>query len=226
MTSIVSARIEARRSAKHRAVSSVGRGLCGVLGRSLAALCLTAGLALSGGMATSGCAASGRSLLPAPEAEYAIGPDDQLDITVWKEEGLSRTGLAVRRDGKITLPLIGELQAEGRTPTQLAKEIRERLAPLVKEPTVQVNVKESNSARFFVVGEVARPGMFRLQGTLTPVQAIAMAGGLTEFARKGSITLIRRTSAGEARVSVDFDDLVRGRGRLYTLAPGDTVYVP
>lgn len=196
------------------------------LTRSLRGLCMAAGLALMTGLLPAACAGPSRGALPMPSAEYAIGPDDTLDVTVWKEEALSRTAVPVRRDGKITLPLAGELQASGRSPTDLAKEIRERLATLVKEPAVTVIVRESNSARFFVVGEVSRPGMFRLQGTLGPVQAIAMAGGLTEFARRGRITLIRRTSAGEARVSVDFDDLVRGRGRLYTLAPGDTVYVP
>jgi polysaccharide export outer membrane protein len=158
-------------------------------------------------------------------AEYRIGKEDVLEVTVWKDAALSKT-LPVRSDGKISMPLIGELVAAGKTPNELSDEIQKKLAPFVKEPSVHVIVREFNSARFFIVGEVARPGMYTLHGTVTPLEAIAMAGGLTEFARKGGITVIRRSGAGEQRLRVDFDDLVKGKARVHTLAPGDTIYVP
>ncbi len=157
--------------------------------------------------------------------EYRIGREDLLEVTVWKDPALSKT-LPVRPDGKISLPLIGEVVAAGKTPDELSAEIQKKLTPLVKEPAVQVIVRESNSARFYVVGEVTRPGMYRIHGTVSPLQAIAMAGGLTEFARKGGITVIRRGENGEQRMRIHFDDLVKGKARIHALAPGDTVYVP
>jgi polysaccharide export outer membrane protein len=172
-----------------------------------------------------GCAGTSGGALAPRMVEYRIGKEDLIEVTVWKDAALSKT-VPVRPDGHITLPLIGELVAAQKTPNQLSQEIRERLMPLVKDPTVQVIVRETNSARFYIVGEVTRPGTYPIHGSLTALEAIAMAGGLTEFARRGHITVIRRTEQGESRRSVAFDDLVKGKARADALAPGDTVYVP
>ena len=178
-----------------------------------------------------GCAH--RATRSAPEesspVEYLIGGEDVLDVSVWRDADLSRT-VPVRPDGFISLPLLGEVEAAGRTPAELAKLIGEKLKPFVQEPNVAVIVREVNSARVYVTGEVARPGAYPLRGRISVLQAIALAGGFSDFADKDGIVVIR-TSKDGAQIPVRYDDLVsdsndKGASRDFPLHPGDTVVVP
>ncbi|HYZ89452.1 MAG TPA: polysaccharide biosynthesis/export family protein [Myxococcales bacterium] len=153
--------------------------------------------------------------------EYRLAKEDVVEISVWKEPDLSRT-VPVRPDGKITLPLLGDVVAEGLTPSQLEKMVQEKLAPLVRDPRVTVIVHDVNGTRVYVTGMVTRPGAFPLRSHMTILQALAMAGGLAEFADRGEITVLH---ADGTRHVVDYDDLVNGKVRRQ-LNAGDTVVVP
>jgi polysaccharide export outer membrane protein len=147
-------------------------------------------------------------------------------VEVWKDPALSAK-VPVRPDGKISLPMIGEVLAAGRTAAELKEEITTRLAPLVHDPVVAVMVSEINAARFFVLGEVAHPGAYPVRGVVSVIQALAMAGGPTEFASRGSIVVIRPGRGGEERrYKVDYGAVVAGKAKAIELASGDTVYVP
>jgi polysaccharide export outer membrane protein len=159
---------------------------------------------------------------------YVIGDDDVLEINVWKEQELSRT-IPVRSDGKISLPLAGEIQAAGRTPVQLEEEITGRLRNFITEPAVTVMVQKINSLKFNVMGEVIKPGAYALTTTTTVVDAIAIAGGFRDFAKKKSIYLLHTNPDGtESRTSFNYGDFVKGKNPRSNvrLQPGDTVVVP
>jgi len=167
---------------------------------------------------------------PAPpvaavEEPYRIGKEDVLDVSVWRDPDLSRT-LPVRPDGFITLPMVGEVQAEGRTTVELEQDISRRLQKYIQAPRVTVMVREVNSARVFVTGEVQKPGAYPLRGNVTVLQALAMAGGLTEFADRDGMTVIRANNG--PRIPVRYSALVdrRTQGADFPLQPGDTVVVP
>jgi polysaccharide export outer membrane protein len=162
-----------------------------------------------------------------PEAsEYTVGREDLLEIAVWKDAAMT-TVAPVRPDGRVSVPMIGDIEADGKTPRQLSAEISERLSPLVKEPVVSVIVREINSSKFAVVGEVAHPGIYPLRGRVSILQAVAAAGGLTEFAARGGVVVIRRGKDGEEhRYKLDLDAVVDGKRRAPALKAGDTVYVP
>jgi polysaccharide export outer membrane protein len=172
----------------------------------------------------SGCAHGDLPPEVAPIAEYRMGLDDVVDVTVWKEPALS-AAVPIRPDGRISLPMIGDVPAAGRTTEELRREVAERLGRYVPEPSVSVMVKEVHASRFFVLGEVAHPGGYPLNGPLTVIEAMAIAGGTTEFARTGRLVVIRR-AGGVRRFRVSLDAMVDGRAPPLTLAPGDTVYVP
>jgi polysaccharide export outer membrane protein len=159
---------------------------------------------------------------------YVIGDDDVLEINVWKETDLCKT-IPVRSDGKISLPLVGEVQAAGRTPVQLEEEITSRLRNFITEPAVTVMVQKINSLKFNVMGEVIKPGSFTLTTNMTVVDAIATAGGFKDFAKKKSIYILHTNADGtEARLSFNYNDFVKGKnpkGNIH-LQPGDTVVVP
>ncbi|HYX92055.1 MAG TPA: polysaccharide biosynthesis/export family protein [Myxococcaceae bacterium] len=164
--------------------------------------------------------------IPAPADEpYRIGREDVLDVSVWRDPDLSRT-VPVRPDGFISLPLVGELKADGKTPRELEAELRQALQPFVQQPKVTVIVREVNAARVFVTGEVAHPGAYPVRGRINVVQAIALAGGFSDFANQGSIMVIRRDGKG---LPVNYADLVteddKERASVW-LMPGDTVVVP
>ncbi len=183
--------------------------------------------ALAAVLAT-GCAHQSSSQIPVTQAEepYHIGPEDILDVAVWRDPDLSKT-LAVRPDGFISLPIVGEVRAEGKTPSELAAEIKTKLAPYVQQPNVTVIVREVNSSRVFVTGEVAHPGAFPLKGRVSLLQAIALAGGFSEFANTDGILVIRPGKDG-GQIPVRYDDLIARkdtRRDLY-LRAGDTVVVP
>jgi len=183
--------------------------------------------------AASTAGASPDQVTPSPvnrihNSTYMIGADDQLEINVWKEPELSKT-IPVRSDGKISLPLAGELQAAGKTPIQLEDDITSRLRNFITEPAVTVMVTKINSLKFNVMGEVIRPGSYPLTTTTTVVDAIATAGGFRDFARKKSVYVLHQNPDGtESRLSFNYNQFVKGKDAKQNvhLQPGDTVVVP
>jgi polysaccharide export outer membrane protein len=178
------------------------------------------------------CACAHTTTAPAePEAsEYQIGREDVLEIAVWKDPALTTTA-PVRPDGRISVPMLGDVDACGKTPRLLSAELSKKLGPYVKDPLVQVIVREVNSRKFAIVGEVAHPGVYPMRGHTSILQAVAQAGGITEFGARGGILIIRpATGSGdrnaEQRLRVNLNDVVDGSGGVPTLRPGDTVYVP
>lgn len=161
---------------------------------------------------------------PAAQAGYTIGPADVLQIIVWKEPDLTRD-VTVRFDGMITLPLLGDLEASGRTPAQLAESLSKELGRFVELPRVTVGVLQANSARFYVVGQVGRSGEFPLSGRTTVLQAIALAGGFKEFAKTDGIVIVRRD---QTSVPVNYKRIADGSdvAQNVQLFPGDTIVVP
>lgn len=164
-------------------------------------------------------------------SEYVIGPSDELDINVWKNPDLS-TRPTVRPDGTITMPLIGDLHAAGKTPTQLKQDIREELSRYIKLEGVEITiaVTEVNSYRFTVSGEVTQPGMFSAPRYVTVAEAVAMAGGLTRFARQDELVLTRRDPVTGAlrRIPLSYR-LIAGGNRPdmnLVLLSGDALHVP
>jgi polysaccharide export outer membrane protein len=182
---------------------------------------------LAGAMLCSACASTHAGPPPRPDlGEYRIGREDVLEVVVWHEPELTRV-VPVRPDGRISLPLVGELEAAGRTPAELQATVSRALDSYVRDTRVAVVVREINGSRVFVLGEVTKPGGFALRGPLSVVQAIALAGGRTEFA-KDEVVWLRQLPAGKTeRVSLSFRDLVQGEaaGALW-LRPGDVLYVP
>jgi polysaccharide biosynthesis/export protein len=160
--------------------------------------------------------------------DYLIGPEDVLSINVWKEPEISRT-IPVRLDGRISLPLAGEVQAAGRTPLQLEQEITAKLKNYISDPEVSVMVQQIRSKRFNVLGQVVRPGSYLLTNSTTVLDAIAMAGGFRDFAKQKSIYVLRRNSDGtETRLPFNYKDVVKGKHmeENVKLLPRDTVVIP
>jgi polysaccharide biosynthesis/export protein len=155
---------------------------------------------------------------------YAIGPGDVLQIIVWKEPDLTRD-VTVRFDGMITVPLLGDVQAAGRTPGQLAESVSKGLERYVEVPKVTVAVGQANSARFYVVGQVGKSGEFPLSGRTTVLQGLALAGGFKDFAKLEGIVVVRQD---QTVVPVNYKRIADGRdsSQNIVLAPGDTIVVP
>ena len=169
-----------------------------------------------------------KTLAPRPygESEFRLGPDDVIEVSVYQEKELGGT-VPVRPDGKISIPLIGEMPASGKTAIQLQQEITLKYAQFVAAPAVTVVVKEVNSPKVSVLGEVKNPGVYKIKERSTLLDAIAMAGGLTEYAKKDKITIIRVDPAGEQqRIKVNLDDYFKGRSTdpFYVL-PYDKIYI-
>ena len=156
---------------------------------------------------------------------YVIGPEDVLNVYVWKEETLSRT-VPVRVDGKISLPLVNEVQAAGLTPPQLQEIVAEKLKEFIDDPVVSVIVMESNSFRVFVSGEIKTPGVHRLRSETSLLQIIPMVGGFTEWANQKKVLVIRREDGREVRMTVNYRKMVDGKVPALILKPGDTIIVP
>jgi polysaccharide export outer membrane protein len=159
---------------------------------------------------------------------YVIGPSDVLAINVWKEPDISRS-VPVRSDGKISLPLVGELQAGGQTPKQLEQEITKKLASYISEPEVTVIVQESRSQRINILGQVARPGAYQLTSLMTVLDAIATAGGFKDFAKQKAIYILRQNPDGtQVRLPFNYKDVIKGKNTTQNirLEARDTVVVP
>jgi polysaccharide export outer membrane protein len=166
---------------------------------------------------------------PAPAnvpASYIVGPDDSIQVLVWREPNFSGT-FPVRPDGMITIPLVGDIMASGRIPMDLAKEITVKLKSFVTDPTVTVTVMAVNSKRIFLLGEVAHIGPIPLTSDLTPLQAIATAGGLTPYANKSHIYILRGEPGKQKKIPFDYKKAIKdGNQQGVTLLPGDTIVVP
>jgi polysaccharide export outer membrane protein len=166
------------------------------------------------------------AIVPPGQPEYRLGPEDVISVFVWKEPELTTT-VVVRPDGKISLPLTNELEASGKTAVELQREITEGLGRFINDPVVNVIVKQVNSLKISVLGEVRKPDVYKIQRQVTVLEAIAMAGGFTDFAKRNKVLLIRNTSAGPQRFRVDVRQLIESDtgGQPYLLFPQDTIYV-
>ena len=166
---------------------------------------------------------------PSPDdaSTYKIGVEDELQISVWHEPELSMP-VQVRPDGMITLPLINDVPAVGRTTKELQAALTEKLAAYVNEPQVTVIVKAIKSRKVFLVGQVAKPGTYMLVGKKTALQAILEAGGLGPFAKSGSIVIVRNVNGQQTRLKFNYKRAVSGKGENedIELMPGDMIVVP
>lgn len=159
------------------------------------------------------------------ETEFKLGPDDVIEVFVYKEQELSTT-VVVRPDGKISLPLIGELMVNGKTAIDLQKEVTQRLTQFISQPTVNVIVKEVNSAKVSVGGEVKTPGMYKIRDHSTVLDAVALAGGFTEYAKRSKVKLIRITNGKQQQFEINVDDQLKGRkDDLFYILPYDKIWV-
>lgn len=161
--------------------------------------------------------------------DYILGPEDVLEITVWRNVDLSKT-VTVRPDGKISLPLIGDVSAVGKTTVQLADEISGKLKEYKENPQVTILVKEVNSYAIYVLGEVAHPGKFPLKSKTTLLQAVTVAGGFTPTAARNKIVVFRFAKDGTSQIKIkaSYDDIVlrEGSNQNIELKPGDQIVVP
>jgi polysaccharide export outer membrane protein len=159
---------------------------------------------------------------------FVIGTDDVLAVSVWKEPDISRS-VPVRSDGKISLPLVGEVQASGQTPRQLEEEIAAKLQNYISEPDVTVIVQEIRSQRFNILGQVNKPGSYTLINPTTVLDAIAMAGGFRDFAKQKSIYVLRAKADGRtSRIPFNYKQVIEGKNsdQNIKLESRDTVFVP
>jgi polysaccharide export outer membrane protein len=179
-------------------------------------LAATAPGALAQGAAAPAPAASAR-------AEYRIGFGDELSIFVFGEE--REHEVVVRPDGRITLPLVGDIDAEGMPPALLAKSIASKLEPFQKEPVVTVAVRAIRSYRLYMLGKLGTQGMIESPTPLRLLQALAMAGGLNEFATKKKIMVMRESGESPTRIAIDYDDIIKGKApeQNIVLMSGDVV---
>lgn len=166
-----------------------------------------------------------------PEAsrpsDYTIGPEDVLGIVFWREPDMNGD-VTVRPDGRITIPVIGEMQAAGRRPEELQAAIAAAASKYISNVNVVVVVRTINSRKIFVTGRVTNPGTYPIMGPLTVMQAIALAGGLTEYANSKGITVLRNENGKSRTISFNYQDIARGKSleQNILLKPGDTVVVP
>jgi len=160
------------------------------------------------------------------ESDYRIGPEDVLDILVWKNADLTRT-VAVRPDGRISLPLLNDIMAAGLTPMELRAALATGFGPYVNDAEVSVVVKEIHSFKVSVIGMVKNPGRYELKSQATILEALALAGGLTEFAKRDRIALFRSDGRRWQRFGFDYGNVIyENAEQNFILRPGDIVVVP
>jgi polysaccharide biosynthesis/export protein len=161
------------------------------------------------------------------DPNYLIGPEDELIVNVWRETDLSRT-VEVRPDGKISLPLLNDVQASGLTPMQLGAEITARLKKFIADPQVTIMISRVNSQRIYVVGEVNHAGAFPLVPNMRVLEAISSAGGCTPFAKQTKIYVLRQDNGHEVHIPFNFKAVLKGQGldQNIFLKTGDTIVVP
>jgi len=160
-------------------------------------------------------------------AEYIIGTDDVMSVVFWRDKELS-ADVTVRPDGKISLPLINELQAAGLTPAQLKDRITDAAKQYVEDPTVTVEVKAINSRKVFITGEVRKPGPYPITGSMTVLQLLSIAGGLGDYAKSDQIVIYRSEGGKQLSYSFNYKEVLKQKklAQNIELKPGDTVAVP
>jgi polysaccharide export outer membrane protein len=160
--------------------------------------------------------------------DYIIGNGDMLEIVTWKEPDFSRQEIVVRLDGKISFPLLDDVQATGSTPTQLKKVIEQKLKEFVSNPSVTVTVRNAASQRFYILGEVVRTGEYPLAKDLTVLQAFALAGGFTEWASKKEIILFRKENNQDKVIRINYKEITKGQdfSQNVQIKADDTIIVP
>ena len=165
---------------------------------------------------------------PSAKDAYRIGCGDILEITTWKEPDFSRAEILVRIDGKITFPLLNDIQAAGRTPIQIKNDIEKKLKEYVGNPVVTVSVRSPGSQKFYILGEIARTGEYNIVKSLTVIQAFALAGGFTEWASKKEIILFRTENGKEKIIRINYKDIIKGKDFKNNLRirADDTIIVP
>ena len=161
------------------------------------------------------------------DPNYVIGPQDVLDIDVWKEPELTRS-VPVRPDGKISLALLNDVQAAGLTPTQLSEEITTKLKKFMTDPQVTVIVTQINSQRVYILGEMTRPGAYPLLPGMTVLQALSSAGGFTIFANSKKIYVLRSEGGKQEKLPFNYKEVVKGKNadQNIVLKAGDQIVVP
>jgi len=164
----------------------------------------------------------------ANDTSYKIGPQDVLRIDVWKEPEVSRAGLPVRPDGKVSLPLLNDVQAAGLSPLELSNVISEGLKKFMNNPQVTVTVLDINSKRVYVTGEVRRPGAFAMLPHMTVLQALTNSGGFTQFARIKGIYVLRNEGGKQVKYPFNYKDVIKGNHpeQNIEMQPGDLIVVP
>lgn len=170
--------------------------------------------------------AAGAAAATAPP-DYVIGPDDQLSIVFWRDKDMSADA-AVRPDGKISLPLLNDVQAAGLTPQQLRDRLMEDAKRYIEDPNITIVVRQINSRRVFVTGEVAKPGPYPLIGPTTILQILATAGGLREYADEKNIMVLRTAGGRTETYRFNYKDVAKHKNLAQNveLKPGDTIIVP
>ena len=187
----------------------------------------TPGQKKGGSKPTSAPAAKEQKSSEVDSTTYVIGPEDVLDINVWKEPDNSKT-VPVRPDGKISLPLLNDVQAAGLTPMQLQETLKDGLKKFISDPQVTVIVTAVNSRRVYVLGEVARTGALPMLPNMTVLQALSAAGGLSQYAKMNGIYVLRTENGHQTTLPFNYKDVVRGKRpeQNILLKPGDTIVVP
>jgi polysaccharide export outer membrane protein len=163
----------------------------------------------------------------AQDPNYTVKPGDTLSISVWKEPDLQKETL-VRPDGSFSFPLVGEVDAKGKTVSDINKFMSQRLAKFISDPVVTVSIQEIKGNKVYVIGQVNKPGEFIMNPTVDVMQALSMAGGTTPFAALGDIVVLRRTPGGKQSLPFRYNDVVKGKrlDQNIDLQAGDVVVVP
>ncbi len=170
---------------------------------------------------------SSQDVINVSKNPYKIGPSDLLDIQVWNEPDVSKQ-VRVLIDGTIVLPLVGQINAAGLTPSQLSESLKKKLSEYIAEPEVTVMVLEGKYNRYFIVGQIQNPGEYYIDYPISILQAIARAGGFQEWAKKSKIFVIRQTKSGEERIEFNYDEFVKGDKKVKNIeiVSGDTIIIP
>ena len=197
-----------------------------MLHRCVVTTLLTASLIVTG-LAAAQEQANGHSRVAGAGDDYKIGPEDVLDIAVWNNTAISRT-VPVRPDGKISLPLLNEVQATGLTPPELRDVLTKRLADYIPSPEVSIIVREVHSFKVSVLGEIKTPGRYELKSRATVLDVLAQAGPFSDFASRGRIFVLRLNGTGTKRIPFNYNKVIASDGghENFFLQPGDIIVVP
>lgn len=185
--------------------------------RILGPMAISAAIALLPGL--------GYAQTPTPDT-YRVGPGDKLRISVYKDPTASLDAVQVRPDGKITMPLIGDIVASGRTSDELRDAVTTSLKTYMTNPSVTVVVLEATASTVYVLGEVNRPGIVPITSNMTVLQALAVAGGLKDFANEKNIRILRKSVTGTQTIRFNYKDAIKGEGSNPQIKAGDTIVVP